>query len=833
MRSRTTRLSEIAAVTAVSLILLGPAPSRAQSAPGPAASQIPMAPYDPPARVGRLARISGTVSFHTADQDHWEPATLNYPITSGNSLWTEPGASAQVEVASSRIVLAPRTELDVDTIGDHAMTMTAPQGETYLRLRDLPAGDTVVVRTPRGLVTITQPGRYGIVAGDTDHPTMVTVAAGLAQITGDNLSLQVGANQTATLVGADNFTGTVGPEVTDEFLRAQLAAEGPAPRAGTPAEITLMTGAEALATEGEWASTPDYGDVWYPPVDREWVPYRDGNWAYVAPWGWTWVAAEPWGFAPSHYGRWVEVGSRWGWTPERNGRFGMAGPPVYAPALVRWLNVPSRGRAGAGMDRPVGWIPLGPRERFVPWYRSSQAYARGVNRTDATNVTRIDNFANRRGATMAPMTAVASSQHIGQHVDTAALASARTSAVPGLRPNAATVGVTPAMARRVRLDPAPAGVAARPPGPGPAFQTRTTGMAANRPGSRPAGVAPMQPVAEPAGAPAQANVPGQGPQVAGPGRGPNAAAIVGGAAVGGAVVGGAALINRQGHHEQLPALASPRGPGANGPSAPGGAPGPAVMPRAENPGGGPVGGLRAQPGSAQSPLAGGPAAPANGRQETGPGAPHDTRIPGGQLGLPHLAGPAGSPGQPGSQPVTHPTPGPAGSPRAEGQSPGAPPGQVAPPAHVQAAPSPQGHPAPPPAQAHIQAPPAPQVHQTPPPPQAHIQAPAAPQARPASPPPQVHVQAPPPSQPRPAPPPQVHVQAPPPQARPAPPPPQVHVQAPPPPQVHVQAPPPPQARPAPPPPQVHAQTGPSPAARPAPPSAPAGHGGGCPPGKHC
>ena len=82
-----------------------------------------------------------------------------------------------------------------------------------------------------------------------------------------------------------------------------------------PAYVAGMTGSEALDEYGEWSTSPEYGAIWYPPADPNFVPYRDGHWAYVAPWGWTWVDNAPWGFAPSHYGRWAEVGGRWGWLP--------------------------------------------------------------------------------------------------------------------------------------------------------------------------------------------------------------------------------------------------------------------------------------------------------------------------------------------------------------------------------------------------------------------------------------------------------------------------------------------------------------------------------------
>ena len=53
-----------------------------------------LAADDPPARVGRLAHVEGDVMFRAAEQDDWSPATANFPITSGHSLWTEAGALA-------------------------------------------------------------------------------------------------------------------------------------------------------------------------------------------------------------------------------------------------------------------------------------------------------------------------------------------------------------------------------------------------------------------------------------------------------------------------------------------------------------------------------------------------------------------------------------------------------------------------------------------------------------------------------------------------------------------------------------------------------------------
>src|SRR5690606_8445035 len=83
-----------------------------------------------------------------------------------------------------------------------------------------------------------------------------------------------------------------------------------------------------------------------------------------------------WGYAPFHYGRWVQVRNRWAWAPGQVGR-----RPVWAPALVGWV-----GGSGWNVNfnlhgsRPAtGWYPLGPRDHFVPGYRLSDERLRRLN----------------------------------------------------------------------------------------------------------------------------------------------------------------------------------------------------------------------------------------------------------------------------------------------------------------------------------------------------------------------------------------------------------------------------------------------------------------------
>jgi uncharacterized protein DUF6600 len=505
------RLTATVALTALLLDTVLPVAAFAQPAPPP----LPPAPGqptqnqgDPPARVGRVAGITGTVSFHNQGDTQWSPASVNYPVSSGNAFWTEPAAEAQLDVGDSRIALAGGSEFDIYTLDGNGLQGVAVQGESYVHLRGLGPDEAWSVQTPRGLVRLGGEGRYAIAVGSTDQPTLITVVEGSAQIEGPDLSLQVAAGQTATITGTDSFQGSVGPAQRDAFLTEQMNAERPAPPPpGVPAQVAAMPGGSDLYREGSWSEAPQYGQVWYPPVQQGWVPYRQGHWAYVAPWGWTWIDNAPWGFAPFHYGRWVEIGGRWAWTPgavavER---------PVYAPALVAFIGIGAGVALGAALaSRSIGWVPLGPREQYRPWYHASDRYVREVNVNHVTNINRtnitnnnvtINNYINRGGATSIPAAAMAGSrpvQAIARPVSAQEFAQARR--IVGqqpLRPSATTAGVTPVVARQLNL--APAAVSVRS-APGPAVRGQALG---------PGGAAFARPALVPAGRPIPNSAPGQ------------------------------------------------------------------------------------------------------------------------------------------------------------------------------------------------------------------------------------------------------------------------------------------------------------------------------------
>jgi hypothetical protein len=489
-------------------VALASAPLQAQTAsmsvaPLPtAASPSPTAPApaDPPARVGRLAQMTGTVSFHTSDESQWEAATLNYPITSGNSLWTEPQAHAAIDIGSSRVYLDSQTELDVGTLNDQGFQASLPRGAVFLRVGSNDGG--FEVDTPRGAVTVSQPGNYEVVAGDADHPTTVTALNGSAQVAGPGVNMSVAAGQSVQLTGQNPVTGATGPAQQDTFTSYVAGIEQPyvnpapvqqlAQRQTTQYVSPGMTGYQDLGQYGQWQQTPEYGPIWTPTVAVDWAPYRYGHWAYILPWGWTWVDDAPWGFAPFHYGRWIEIGNRWSWCPGV-----IVAQPVYAPALVSFFGDVGGIGFNIGIGPSVGWIPLGPGEVWYPPFRYSPRYIRNVNITNVNitnvNITNINiinnrpvgNFMNRRGATLVTANAMADSLPIGRGFHTVPAGAwqgnfaklAARNEVP-VKPTLRTAGLTPASARELgQVLPANGQFPGRAATPGPQVTANQGGLA--------------------------------------------------------------------------------------------------------------------------------------------------------------------------------------------------------------------------------------------------------------------------------------------------------------------------------------------------------------------
>jgi hypothetical protein len=366
---------------------------------------------DPPGRVARLSYMSGSVSFEPAGETDWSLASLNYPLSSGDRLWTDKGARAELETGNLAIRMSEQTDLSTTSLNDQLVQLGLGQGNVRISAYDLRSGSEIEVDTPYAAVTITRKGSYRIETYPDQNRTLVTVDRGEVQVTGNNLNQTVRSGQALELTGTDPVqAGSVSLPPPDSFdqwcnQRDQQYANARSRQYVSP----YVPGYYELDQYGGWETVAQYGPIWYPAgLPGGWCPYRYGRWVWVEPWGWTWVDTAPWGFAPFHYGRWLQVGVRWGWLP---GPIAVA--PIYGPAFVAFAGGAGFS-ASFGVGGVVAWFPLGPGEPFYPWYHHSDVYlrqinvtnVRNINVTNITNVTNINNVHYRYQTTAA--TAVSS-----------------------------------------------------------------------------------------------------------------------------------------------------------------------------------------------------------------------------------------------------------------------------------------------------------------------------------------------------------------------------------------------------------------------------------------
>lgn len=354
-------LRQFFALLTLAALLLGTAPAWAQE--------------DPPGRVGRLAELQGGVSWFDHEQGTWTDAERNRPLTGGDRLSTSLQGRAELRVGSTVLRLGPMSELEVVRLDDERMIFQLHNGSLALRVRSREVAGDIEVSTTEVRLRPDRSGHYRI--DRQDDTTQAGVWRGSLRVD-DREGFILETGQRAELWRERRglkfkWTNLEG----DAFGEwAQRDDQRDDQRSASNRYVSPeMTGAEDLDRAGRWERHPEYGAVWYPhEVRAGWAPYRYGRWVWVSPWGWNWVDEAPWGFAPFHYGRWVHWGGRWAWSP---GDY--VARPVYSPALVAWVGGPRVGVSITIGGPAVGWVPLAPREWYVPQHRYTPVYVERVN----------------------------------------------------------------------------------------------------------------------------------------------------------------------------------------------------------------------------------------------------------------------------------------------------------------------------------------------------------------------------------------------------------------------------------------------------------------------
>jgi hypothetical protein len=470
---------------------------------------------DPPGRVGRLAEMKGQVWLLEAGQGEWQTAERNRPLTTADRLATDADSRAEVQIGSTIVRIDQGSDLEVTRLDDERIELMLHSGAAALRVREAEVAPEVMLMTPEGRF---QPRSAGLFRIDrSERGSLAGATQGELDFESSDAQLTLRAGQRAELwfdQGDNrthyNWAGLPNDEFENWVRKDDARDERYATRRPISPE---MTGADDLEGHGQWDTHPEYGTVWAPTtVAVGWAPYRYGRWAWVRPWGWTWVDDAPWGFAPFHYGRWVHWRSRWVWAPGTYVR-----RPVYAPAMVAWVGG-SNFSVGVSFGRPVGWVPLAPREVYRPMYKVSPVYIKQVNVTHVhihdhdNDRRRREPIAYRNSSVAGGVTVVSSDVLTRRQPIATAKRAPDTSVIAAMRNRRAEVGVEPPKPDNASLAPR----AVRRPDAAVAPPPRSVAQVAERDGRIPraervrAGVQPQ------AGSPGRAE-PGAGrPQAGNP-----------------------------------------------------------------------------------------------------------------------------------------------------------------------------------------------------------------------------------------------------------------------------------------------------------------------------
>jgi hypothetical protein len=341
---------------------------------------------DPPSRVARLSLVNGPVSFVPAGENDWAEAQINRPLITGDKLWADRGARAELEIGSSVIRVDEQSSFNFLNLDDDHVQVELTQGTLNLRVRRLYDNQSYEIDTPTLAFVINRVGEYRIDVSPDGNGTIVTTFHGGGDAYGEagaRFRVEEGQSIRFNDPQLRDYESNAVPS-PDDFDRFCFERDGRWDNSPSRQFVSEeVIGYDDLDSNGTWNNEADYGNVWYPTtVTAGWTPYSYGHWGWVGAYGWTWIDSSPWGFAPFHYGRWAHINNRWGWCPgEQHVR------PYYAPALVAFIGGGGGARVGFNAGGPVGWFPLGPRDVYVPGYRVSRDY---FNRVNVYN-TRIDN----------------------------------------------------------------------------------------------------------------------------------------------------------------------------------------------------------------------------------------------------------------------------------------------------------------------------------------------------------------------------------------------------------------------------------------------------------
>jgi FecR protein len=158
---------------------------------------------DPPTRVARLNYVEGDVSFQPGGETDWGWATLNRPMTAGDSLWTGDSSRSEMHIGSTAIRVGGQTSVSFLNLDDRTVQIQLNSGTIDVRVRNLYGDDVFEVDTPNLAFSVLRRGDYRITVDPEGSFTTITLRDGQGQITGGGQAFLVDGGSQVQVSGTD------------------------------------------------------------------------------------------------------------------------------------------------------------------------------------------------------------------------------------------------------------------------------------------------------------------------------------------------------------------------------------------------------------------------------------------------------------------------------------------------------------------------------------------------------------------------------------------------------------------------------------------------------
>ena len=350
---------------------------------------------DPGLGVARVSYVSGNVTTMRGNSGDWIATRVNMPVVEGDTVRAAGIAKVEIQMDQGNFVrLGDNSEVQFIELASKRFRIRVIEGTAvYSELADSDA-DTDI-ETPLAVVRPMMEGRYTVIVYPEE--VAVEVREGHAEVAFEASTGQLPSGKTMIVrkSAAGIHFETVDLAPPSELDKWASARDKNMRRVVSNKYLSRdIYGGHDLDDHGHWRYIDGVGHCWFPKASNSWVPYRNGHWMWIDYYGWNWVGNEPWGWAPYHWGRWHRHPAHgWGWFP---------GSPrlrhTWRPALVAFFgySTVTPGRVFAGsVYGGIGWAPLAPGERFLPWY--GQRYYSGNSTTVLDNrVIVVNNYRNAR-----------------------------------------------------------------------------------------------------------------------------------------------------------------------------------------------------------------------------------------------------------------------------------------------------------------------------------------------------------------------------------------------------------------------------------------------------